>query len=155
MIFCAPISSLEQVRKWECFFCLCTHFYFSLPTEKFLRGQGEKYTRAEKGIDNYHLTEIYIAYSLSTNDLFTTRISDRQESVFRVYGWCLTCAPLCFSGAQLCSYPSTKVPLPWRNSALPKALCLLSEQEYLLGILFSCFLIIENVCSGISIKYWW
>ena len=59
------------------FFCLCTHFYFSLPTEKFLRGQGEKYTRAEKGIDNYHLTEIYIAYSLSTNDLFTTRISDR------------------------------------------------------------------------------
>lgn len=44
---------------------------------KFLRGQGEKYTRAEKGIDNYHLTEIYIAYSLSTNDLFTTRISDR------------------------------------------------------------------------------
>ena len=59
------------------FFCLSTHFYFSLPTEKFLRGQGEKYTRAEKGIDNYHLTEIYIAYSLSTNDLFTTRISDR------------------------------------------------------------------------------
>ena len=29
---------------------LCTHFYFSLPTEKFLRGQGEKNTRAEKGI---------------------------------------------------------------------------------------------------------
>ena len=24
-----------------CFFCLSTHFYFSLPTEKFLRGQGE------------------------------------------------------------------------------------------------------------------
>ena len=23
------------------FFCLSTHFYFSLPTEKFLRGQGE------------------------------------------------------------------------------------------------------------------
>ena len=59
------------------FFFLCTHFYFSLPTEKFLRGQGEKYTRAEKEIDNSHLTEIYIAYSLSTNDLFTTRISDR------------------------------------------------------------------------------
>ena len=59
------------------FFCLCTHFYFSLPTEKFLRGQGEKNTWAEKGIDNYHLTEIYIAYSLSTNDLFATRISDR------------------------------------------------------------------------------
>ena len=72
--------------------------------------------------------------------------------MFRVYGWCLTCAPLCFSGAQLCSYPSTKVPLPWHNSALPKALCLLSEQEYLLGILFSCFLIIENACSSISIK---
>jgi len=44
------------------------------------------------------------------------------------------------------------VPLPWHNSALPKALCLLSEQEYLLGILFSCFLIIENVCSGIYLK---
>jgi len=29
---------------------------------------------------------------------------------------------------------------------------LLSEQEYLLGILFSCFLIIENVCSGIYLK---
>ena len=28
----------------------CTHFYFSLPTEKFLRGQGEKYTWAEKDI---------------------------------------------------------------------------------------------------------
>ena len=56
---------------------LCTHFYFSLPTEKFLRGQGEKYIRAEKGINNYHLTEIYIAYFLSTNDLFATRISDR------------------------------------------------------------------------------
>ena len=44
------------------------------------------------------------------------------------------------------------MPLPWHNSALPKALCLLSEQEYLLGILFSCFLIIENACSSISIK---
>ena len=31
------------------FFRPCTHFYFSLPTEKFLRGQGEKYTRAETG----------------------------------------------------------------------------------------------------------
>ena len=29
----------------------CTHFYFSLPTEKFLRRQGEKYTQAEK--ENY------------------------------------------------------------------------------------------------------
>ena len=44
------------------------------------------------------------------------------------------------------------MPLPWRNSVLPKALCLLSEQEYLLGILFSCFLIIENVYSGIYLK---
>jgi hypothetical protein len=44
------------------------------------------------------------------------------------------------------------VPLPWRNSALPKALCLLSEQEQLLGILFSCFLIIENVYRGIYLK---
>ncbi len=26
----------------------CTHFYFSLPTEKFLRGQEEKNTQAEK-----------------------------------------------------------------------------------------------------------
>ena len=76
--------------------------------------------------------------------------------MFRVYGWCLTCAPLCFLGAPLCSYPSTKVPLPWRNSALTKALCLLSEQGQLLGILFFCFLIIGNVCSGIYIKcMWW
>ena len=44
------------------------------------------------------------------------------------------------------------MPLPWRNSALPKALCQLSEQEYLLGILFSCFLIIENACSGFYLK---
>ena len=28
----------------------------------------------------------------------------------------------------------------------------LAKQEYLLGILFSCFLIIENACSSISIK---
>ena len=26
------------------------------------------------------------------------------------------------SGAQKCSYPGTMVPLPWHNSALPKAL---------------------------------
>ena len=32
----------------EAIFYLCTHFYFSLPTEKFLRGQGEKYTQAGK-----------------------------------------------------------------------------------------------------------
>ena len=31
------------------FFRPCTHFYFSLPTEKFMRGQGEKNTPAEKG----------------------------------------------------------------------------------------------------------
>ena len=48
-----------------------------------------------------------------------------------------------------------KVPLPWRNSALTKALCLLSEQGQLLGILFFCFLIIGNVCSGIYIKCMW
>ena len=42
------------------------------------------------------------------------------------------------------------------NSALTKALCLLSEQGQLLGILFFCFLIIGNVCSGIYIKcMWW
>ena len=114
MIFCAPISSLEQVRKWERFFCLCTHFYFSLPTEKFLRGQGEKYTWAEMGIDYCHLTKIYIAYFLSTNDLFATRISDRQESVFRVYGWCLTCVPLVLIGG-------TNVLLPEHNVAFTLA----------------------------------
>ena len=71
-------SSVCNFREIRCHcYRPCTHFDFFLPTEKFLRGQGEKYTRAEKGIDNYHLTEIYIAYSLSTNDLFTTRISDR------------------------------------------------------------------------------
>ena len=37
MIFCAPISSLELGEEVGVFFCLCTHFYFSLPTEKFLR----------------------------------------------------------------------------------------------------------------------
>ena len=48
------------------------------------------------------------------------------------------------------------MPLPEHKGALPKALCLLSEQEYLLGILFSCFLIIGNVSSGIYIKcMWW
>ena len=35
--------------KEAIFFYLCTHFYFSLPTEKFLRGQGEKYTQAGQG----------------------------------------------------------------------------------------------------------
>ena len=29
-------------------FPFLTHFYFSLPTEKFLRGQGEKNTPAER-----------------------------------------------------------------------------------------------------------
>ena len=38
----------RKTRKKRSFY-LCTHFYFSLPTEKFLRGQGEKYTRAGKG----------------------------------------------------------------------------------------------------------
>ena len=41
------IASFESFRKKR-FFYLCTHFYFSLPTQKFLRGQGEKYTRAGK-----------------------------------------------------------------------------------------------------------
>ena len=72
-----PFPLLELGEEVGAFFCLCTHFYFSLPTEKFLRGQGEKYTWAEMGIDYCHLTEIYIAYFLSTNDLFATRISDR------------------------------------------------------------------------------
>ena len=47
----------------------------------------------------------------STNDLFTTRISERQESVFRRYGSCLTWTPLSFIGG-------TKVLLPGRKSAL-------------------------------------
>ncbi len=38
-----------RVFRKKRFFYLCTHFYFSLPTEKFLRGQGEKYTRAGQG----------------------------------------------------------------------------------------------------------
>ena len=38
----------RKTRKKR-FFYLCTHFYFSLPTEKFLRGQGEKYTQAGQG----------------------------------------------------------------------------------------------------------
>ena len=40
----------SQTYDTPSFFYLCTHFYFSLPTEKFLRGQGEKYTRAWKGL---------------------------------------------------------------------------------------------------------
>ena len=44
---------------------------------KILAWAGRKIYQGREGIDNYHLTEIYIAYSLSTNDLFTTRISDR------------------------------------------------------------------------------
>ena len=43
------------------------------------------------------------------------------------------------------------MPLPWRNSALPKAFYYLGETR-LLGILFSCFLIIGNVYSGIYLK---
>ena len=42
------IASFEKTRKKR-FFYLCTHFYFSLPTQKKFRGQGEKYTRAGKG----------------------------------------------------------------------------------------------------------
>ena len=37
-----------RVFSREAFFYLSTHFYFSLPTEKFLCGQGEKYTRVGK-----------------------------------------------------------------------------------------------------------
>lgn len=39
------IASFESFREKR-FFYLSTHFYFSLPKEKFLCGQGEKYTRA-------------------------------------------------------------------------------------------------------------
>ena len=42
-------SLLSKRLERSDFFYLSTHFYFSLPTEKFLRGQGEKYTRAGKG----------------------------------------------------------------------------------------------------------
>ena len=59
-------------------------FFVSVPTQEFfpahgkiLAWAGRKIYQGREGIDNYHLTEIYIAYSLSTNDLFTTRISDR------------------------------------------------------------------------------
>ena len=47
-------SSVCNIRgiRLHCF-RPCTHFYFSLPTEKFLRGQGEKYTWAEKDIPSF------------------------------------------------------------------------------------------------------
>ena len=44
---------------------LCTHFYFSLPTEKFLRGQGEKNTRAEKDIWKSILGEMEVSLKKS------------------------------------------------------------------------------------------
>ena len=47
--------------------------------------------------------------------------------------------------AQRCLYLGTIVPFLRRFAYLAK-------QEYLLGILFSCFLIIENACSSIFIK---
>ena len=56
----------------------------------------------------------YIACFLSTNDLFAPRISDRQKSVLRVYGWCLTCFPLVFLGGA-------KVLLPEHKGALTLA----------------------------------
>ena len=43
-------SSSCNFREIRCHcFRPCTHFYFSLPKEKFLRGQGEKNTWAKKG----------------------------------------------------------------------------------------------------------
>lgn len=47
--------------------------------------------------------------------------------------------------AQRCLYLGTIVPFLRRFAYLAK-------QEYLLGILFSCFLIIENACSGFYLK---
>ena len=38
---------------------------------------------------------------------------------FGFTGGVLLASPLCLSGAQMCSYPSTMLPLPWHNSALP------------------------------------
>ena len=58
--------------------------------------------------------------------------------MFRVYGSCLIWAPLSFFGG-------TKVPFLRHFSTL-------ARQEYLLGVLFSDFLIIENVCIGFYIK---
>ena len=53
--------------------------------------------------------------------------------------------PCRFSGAQKCSCPGAKVPFLRHFSTL-------ARQEYLLGVLFSDFLIIENVCIGFYIK---
>ena len=39
---------MKRIVRCHCFRPY-THFYFSLPKEKFLRGQGEKNTWAEKG----------------------------------------------------------------------------------------------------------
>ena len=47
--------------------------------------------------------------------------------------------------AQKCPYLGTKVPFLRHFSTL-------ARQEYLLGVLFSDFLIIENVCIGFYIK---
>ena len=49
------------------------------------------------------------------------------------------------SEAQKCPYLGTKVPFLRHFSTL-------ARQEYLLGVLFSDFLIIENVCIGFYIK---
>ena len=49
------------------------------------------------------------SYFLSTKDMFATRISERQESVFRVYGWCLTCVPLVLIGGANVLLPEHNV----------------------------------------------
>ena len=77
MIFCAPISSLELGEEVGAFFLSLYPLLFFPAHGKILAWAGRKIYQGREGIDNYHLTEIYIAYSLSTNDLFTTRISDR------------------------------------------------------------------------------
>ena len=47
-IFLVSFKIKAYLYSYHCF-RLCTHFYFSLPTENFSRGQGEKYTWAGKG----------------------------------------------------------------------------------------------------------
>ena len=91
------------------------------------------------------LPRLSFTYSLSTKDLFTTRISERQESVFRVYGWCLTCAPFVPFGGTL-------LPLLWHKSALSQALFHLGETRKSASHSALLFPFYMNVCSDIKNK---
>lgn len=57
-------------------------------------------------------------------------------------------AQKCLARAQKCPYLGTIVPFLRHFSTLARQ----ERQEYLLGVLFSDFLIIENVCIGFYIK---